>query len=446
MPDFSATNEMTAFDSFHNRMHFQENAYNLVEEYLLMDLLYENPLYGKVDNKFNSIYPKADNLKLFHPGIRSLWALDFVVDAFMALRKHMAQASMLKKINISRSFIGDFIPHRAYENSNVFYRNHLESYIGTFSTIHLMEDPELQNKVTTFDDFFREFRKYIYSNAMLHPLTKSSFIKSKYCTSGISGLMIDISDNPESDDWIKMRNYIKDPSFNFYINAARKFGFYVDKNCPWRLIADISSANMFEFMKPYGIGSITELFSGYYTQAYTADISLIKQGLFDMYNEFVDEFPFATKNYLIGCADGTMRPSQRFQNYSATTSHVPRQPISQQEFENKYPDIFWILFYLHVRLLEVRFKPNPRSLQILEENIVRRYKLALSSSGNDFFLAYRNILRYTDNQVLAISENRYRRAKFGAEMYLEESRHSKIIDNIRGPSIITPSYMQDVNL
>ena len=442
MARFDANNNMSAYDTFQKRKHFQDNAYTLVDEQLLMDLMYENPMYGKVDPSFDAVYPNVGNLRVYQQSSRSNFGLNFVVDAFTALRKHISQASYLRKIDIKRSFIGDFTAESAYVSAEDMYRNHLESYIGIFSTTYLFSDLRKQSKITTFDDFFAEFRKFIFEYAGTHPLTMTNFIKSRHCSSGISGLIVQISDDPESDDDIKMRNYINDKNFNFYINAARKFGFYVDKNCPWRLIADVSSSRMFEFMRLYGLGSVKELFASYYTVAYKRDIFFLKQILFNMYNEFVDEFPFAARNYLIGCSASPGRPTIQSQNFSATTSHIPRQTISQSEFEKSYPDIFWLLFYLNLRLVEARFRPAPNSLRLMERDIVRRYKIILSSNANDYSIAYDKMLHFIDREVMRVSQIRHRRAKVGAELYLSETDDRRLIDQIRGVTPGMPSYAQ----
>jgi hypothetical protein len=442
MPRFIADNNMTSLESFHYREHFQNNAYNSFDETLLMDFLYENPMYGKVDDSFNSVFLRKQNLKLFHNSQRAKFAMNFVVDAFTGLRRHMAEASALGKIVVRRSFIGDFIPIKAYKSLDEIYKKHIETYIGTFSTGYLMSDPKLQSKVITFDDFFREFRKYLLKNALNYPLTKTNFIKSKHCPSGISGLILEISNQQESDDGAKVRNYINDPNFNFYINAARKFGFYVDKNCPWRLIADISSEAMFEYMKGYGLGSVKDLFSTYYTIAYRNDISSIKEHLLDMYNNFVDEFPHAQKNSLVGCSDSFSRPSERSQNLRATTSYTARTKISSEMYAKKYPDIYWLIFYAQLRFLESGYVPAPNSLQSFERDLVRRYRLKLSSTDNDFFLAFESVLRYIDAESMRVSALRHRRIKTGVELYLSEARDGRIIDTIRSQAVIPSHYIK----
>tara|TARA_Y100000593_G_C4280570_1_gene322544 strand:- start:31 stop:1440 length:1410 start_codon:yes stop_codon:yes gene_type:complete len=439
MARFNANNQMATMDTYHNRKYFQESAYKTVDGYLMTDFLYENPLYGKVDASFNAVYPNIENLKVFHQSTRSNFALNFVVDAFGDLRKHISQAAYLKKIDVRRSFIGDFIPERSYVSVQDVYRNHLESYIGIFSTNHLFSDVEMQASVITFEDFFYYFRKYVFENLAMSPLTLTNFIKSRYCSYGISGLVVEISDNPESDDDIKIRNYINDPNFNFYINAARKFGFFVDKNCPWRLIADISSERMFNYMKKYAIGSVKDLFANYYTPAYTVDILILKQILFNMYNEFVDEFPYATKNYLVGCTNSTVRPSIRAQDFKATAAQIPRETYTQAGFEKKYPDIFWLIFYMNIRLSEARIRLAPVTLKTMEKEVVRRYKLDLSSGGYDYSQAWEKTLQRIDNDVVRLSEIRYRRAKFGAELYLSETHDGPLIDRIRGYSPFSPA-------
>jgi len=63
-----------------------------------------------------------------------------------------------------------------------------------------------------------------------------------------TGLCVEIDDKSYDNDAEKHR-FINHPNFSFYKIAARKHGFMIDRNVPWRLVADVSSFKMREYMR-----------------------------------------------------------------------------------------------------------------------------------------------------------------------------------------------------
>jgi hypothetical protein len=177
----------------------------------------------------------------------------------------------------------------------------------------------------------------------LNPITRSSFIATSICPHTTTGLIIELGDKDHSEDTLKVEEFIKDPGFEFYRNAAHKFGFRVDKNAPWRIITDINSPNMQWYMSNYGVKTMLELFDMYYYRAYHWDLPLLRGYLIQFYNSYIEAYPQV----------------KEIRSKSNGTSYVvlsDRMPISETEdlFEDKY----WLQYYYLLRIKEKKFKWN----------------------------------------------------------------------------------------
>jgi len=90
------------------------------------------------------------------------------------------------------------------------------------------------------------------------PFTKSGIINAFYMAPMSTGLCLEIDDKPYDED-VNKHAFLKDPNFNVYRILARRFGFMVDRNVPWRLVADVQSFKMREYMRlAYERDSISE--------------------------------------------------------------------------------------------------------------------------------------------------------------------------------------------
>ena len=182
------------------------------------------------------------------------------------------------------------------------------------------------------------------AEAKILPIMPSTFIMSRSFSPLCSGLMIELSDAPHGLDEHKQKRWVNDLNFPFYRNAASKHGFFVDKNAPWRLVADVGSSTMREYMEPYGLETTEELFKTYYYRTYRYDIETLKRHLVDMYAAFVVSYPnfkvFKTK---LKGAGGVQTVSRL----------VSRRVTSLNEVDRQYGPDFWLKTYYYIRLREI---------------------------------------------------------------------------------------------
>ncbi len=204
--------------------------------------------YGKLNNRNDFVFPDSDHLK--QVGNSNVWALNFVADAYFDFEKYM-------KIDSANRMLADnFISQnwsaaRAWEGVNGKYQESMNSHYNAFVGPYL--DNRLRHKnIKSFDTFLDLFMNgYLNDLISIAPITKTGLISSRYTGHNSSGLCIELSVSDHGDDNEKVDKFLSSPNFSFYTLAASKFGFLVDKNAPWRLVANLQSPVMHEYARRY---------------------------------------------------------------------------------------------------------------------------------------------------------------------------------------------------
>jgi hypothetical protein len=119
-----------------------------------------------------------------------------------------------------------------------------------FSNIYLGLYPKKNKSILDPDSFLNSFADF-FANFLVKdggPITMSGFIESYRCSPLNSALVVDTSDDDHSNDFQKSRKYLLDENFSLVASIASEYGFAIDKNAPWRFVADIKSPAMREYM------------------------------------------------------------------------------------------------------------------------------------------------------------------------------------------------------
>jgi hypothetical protein len=195
------------------------------------------------------------------------------------------------------SLITDLLPKRGWENINRLYHKHFldiyEGFNGSFIR-------KRKNKIETFEDFIAVFDEFSNIVAPKYPLTKTAFAKSRFCSPLSTGLCVEIGAKNHSKDEPKVVEYIEDVNFDCYVTAAKSHGFLIDRNAPWRLVADINSDVMKGYMRIAGLPSLFEKNAdGRYMHYLThrIDFQSLQIYLLQFYNSFVLSNPILKKRY-----------------------------------------------------------------------------------------------------------------------------------------------------
>lgn len=332
LPPEYANNNLGSKAIFDARKNYKDNLYPTGSNiFNPLDLWYEKPLYGKVDENNNPVYLSETNLKQLNAK-DTLMAADFVVDAYNDLRVYLDRAVLQRRVK-REGFISDLEPKSSWISLNELYHTHIDSIYKLFVFMFLKRNRR-EKQVVSLRSFIMAFTRFSKGLGGTIPITRGSYILSTQCDPKISGLIIDLGSDLYSQDEKKDLDYLKDKDFKFYINATKKFGFRIDKNVPWRIIADISSPQMQTYMEKYGLtkspGKANDLFESYYYSAHETDVDILKKYMLQFYNSFAAAYPTVENN----------------------NSILSRVVESQENVERGFNDAFWISAYFNLRISE----------------------------------------------------------------------------------------------
>jgi hypothetical protein len=170
-----------------------------------------------------------------------------------------------------------------------------------------------------------------------------------------SGLIIEIEKGPHGEDEVKGK-FIEDRNFHYISQAARKFGFKIDKNAPWRFVTDLNSDKMKNYMTKYDLKNKKEVYDKLYYKSSDYELDIFKHYIWGWYNEYVTLNPMANE-------------IKSRKNCMPTTSILrEREQITEKELFKKYPDQFWTRLFIYVRAKEEHKKWN----QTTFDKVVKR--------------------------------------------------------------------------
>jgi len=299
-----------------------------------IDLWYGKPLYGKLNSLDRAVFVSEAALKQIKVKEKKiLMALNFVVDAFSDFRTFFERSKKQAKIDVNESEFEDVEPKVAWESVHSIYQSHVAVLFEVFRDTFVKEFSR-DIKILDFNSFLKVFLEYIDILNPAYPFTRTAFITTKFCSMESTGLVIQLRNTNHAIDQKKYENFILDKNFEFYTKVARQHGFMIDKNAPWRLVADIASPAMVPYMEKYGI-SAKNLFGNFYYESQRTELDVLKVYVSEFYNSFVSAEPFVE----ITKQSATTR---------IITERLERKTIKPDQFD----DLFWIKLHCYIRCRE----------------------------------------------------------------------------------------------
>ena len=316
----------------------------------LIDLWYKKPFFGKVNTVGDAIFVSETNLKqLKVEGGKTLFAVDFVADAFSDLQTHFTEAAFRRKIKTEDSPYASLNPRVAWNPVNNIYHSYLTALYNSFVQGYITSRGA-ERKIRNFGDFVRMFTLFIRDVGFDFPFTRTGYILSNRCPNTICGLMIDLQAASYGSDLKKVNSFIKDRNFRFFKDSAKNFGFMIDRNAPWRLVADLSSPKMKEYIARYGLwNSTSDMMDKYYYKSHSLDIETMKSYIIEFYNSFVLDLPYTEcPTQLLSWGDVG---SSGFKE-TILKKRIFRQKVTKEQVAKFYGPQFWLKTYLLIRMYE----------------------------------------------------------------------------------------------
>ena len=282
-----ATVKSKTQDLFHKRMDWEKNAPRFVvspprngetEAHSvsmgMMDFWYDKGMYGKVDLNQVPVYISENYLLEVHEGDAAVMTVNFVAHAWRAFELEWSQmfgvspmggAGQTRKVaqNTRQTYgihpdsvfkpdtEGKIALASGWQSVHPKYHDHMTGVFSQFQ--QWLQENNRYKKVLTFKDWVRMLMYYFDAHAPGLFLTRHAFVMSRKCPRAISGFEIRLAEEDPNDDIIKKEQWLSDPNFEVWVGFLRKYGFSVDFNCPWRVVADVNSTPMREFIRDYTV-------------------------------------------------------------------------------------------------------------------------------------------------------------------------------------------------
>jgi len=336
----------------------------------------ERNYYGRVDLDDDPVIPKEGSLVPLAsdalPGEIKM-VLPFVRDMFQDFRSKFQQAMRIGKLPLDDPCLSDIVAHKAYQNPVRIYNLYIAEVVESYNNEYLSIIDNAR-KVMNFNDYVKHFIRFIKILGKNFPVTLTAFQKSQRSNVFTDGLTINIANLDCSDDELKEAFFVNNFCINFFLNAAKQYGFAVTKNAPWILVADLASVSTQLYLKKYNLPTVRKIFDNYYTKTYTLDLTLLPSILQRGYNSFCDVRKYE-KDFII---------CKKYTN----ANNVYRQKVNNSTLNIKYNLNYWLPIYINIRNYEEK-------MTYTEPEIFRMIQKALSFQN---LLDDKRAIRYVNEQ------------------------------------------------
>jgi len=346
----------------------------------------EKQLYGRVGRNFVpiTIVDLFNNIKTISSPSNDQTqhrAACFVVDQFNELKKQFDKCQLIGKISPNEEFLSNLVVHKSYTPPDPLYRSY---YRDIFVSIKNNLD---QQKITISnkDDFVNEVVPLLLTISKAMPITKQHFLKSTFCPISVSGLALEIANLDPINDEEKVTSFFNNRNWDFYLNTCRSFGFMVDQEVPWRIVADIGSQEMLNRAATYGFTSTSSILIDLFSYRINSNFNAFKQMLEEAFITLLDN-----KVELKECPNGSLR-----QSIKQSTNNF-----------NLIEDSFFVDLFFKLRLNEESHGLTAAEQVAIREQSVRLAAVDQSDSIFKFELLVNQPFRFSGSLTDIVNKQR----------------------------------------
>lgn len=245
-------NGASSITTFAGRKMYREDIFPMGTVPNMMNTWGRDSYYGTINSGGNAVAPRESSLKplRYCADNKVHYAIGFVADAwrdFAEKIQDLAANNILPK----ESPWAQIQVYKGWNSAEVAYNEWMVNQVFPVFADQYMSTAKRQRRVLGVETFLAEFSNYI-ANILSYvgPITLSGFLESPTSTPLMSGLVIEVSKDRYDNDIQKMNKW-GGPEFQLVANIAAQYGFSIDQHIPFRLIANLGSRAMQEYM--YGV-------------------------------------------------------------------------------------------------------------------------------------------------------------------------------------------------
>jgi len=363
-PPGASAGTSTLSQLFEERKFYREGVFTefILRNDNLIDYWNTVNLYGRINKKGMPIICNENSLKAITSvqGDSNPLALNFVADAFDDMASKFARLRQQGGPSaVSEDSI--FYPLEAvsgWSSARDEYASWISQYFDAFANTYLRLDVVENRKVVDFSSFVNAFYKFTQQSAAAVPLTFSQFVMSPMCPLSSNGLVIEVYEGNSDDDGDKFDICLNDLNFELYRKLAQNHGFLVDKNIPWRLIANLNHPYMLKKQKLNGYfgesNNLEQIFTFAFSQPHREDVDMLRIHLAGFYASFVETFPELHVPVETFCNGGQQVKNKIIRRKPLENAfHANGSLKMDSSYIKDYGDLFWIRFYVYLKKSEI---------------------------------------------------------------------------------------------
>ena len=361
---FGGKNDLGSFDMFLQRLFFdgfalsEDGRPKIVIDETKNLFFSEVGLHGKINPTGSPVTSNPRRLARLEQK-KEVFVFDFVAEAFQDFTRAVQGAIRSGHMAASDKHFAKLEATTGWVDSDmgyVIYINNFKSFFMKY--LERLPPPKKKNidNVGSFIEMFLEFYDF-FSNSF--PVTRTGFMMSNLISNQCSGMMLTIADHDYSSDKEKIEDFYNSPNFPAYKEAAIGHGFLIDKNAPWRLIADIDNPVMQDYINRQLMQtsfSRESFFANYFVGSDRDPITDLKNIISNLYqsaiaeNQIEREIKINSKD----CFEITSRRRHNKQDFQIIAS------LSEEE---------WSYFFLKVKNHETKIGYSDKQLKSMARNV-----------------------------------------------------------------------------
>ena len=209
----------------------------------------KNKMYGFMDKNKNLVYPSTRFIQSVKGSTTSdIFAHDFVCDAFNDFQRYMNGKNGQKLIDDGGRIKKDIDVRKGWQDP-ISIRTTMDDVIYDAFVREYLKVGNKHRNITDLDSFAEAFFNLCLKDIISEvPLTIAGMLMTDSISPISSGLCLELSTDDQSDVNKIFDTYLNNKNFKTYMMAAAKYGFMVDRNVPFRLVANLSSPKMLDYM------------------------------------------------------------------------------------------------------------------------------------------------------------------------------------------------------
>tara|TARA_R110002020_G_scaffold48694_7_gene138763 strand:- start:902 stop:2242 length:1341 start_codon:yes stop_codon:yes gene_type:complete len=379
----SADNAQNTAVIFEERKFYRDELFKsfVFGEDNLIDYWNESNFYGRVNKRGMPIVCNEGYLKAItsvKAGSNPL-AMNFVADAFDDLSNKMGKLFQSSRGYVDQnSILFPLEATNAWVSGRQKYAEWLSTHFDVFVNSYLKTRIEVAQQIVDFPTFLNVLLEYLEGTLHQVPMTFSSFILSRWCPMASNGLIIDVYDGNSAVDRSKFNDFLTDSNFEIYRRLAKQHGFFVDKNIPWRLVANLNHPYMLQKQKLNGFfgnkNNLDQIFRFGYSAAHQEDIEMLKIHFAGFYQSYVETFPSYAKPRIQECNGFNISKTIKVERKTLKGAFLRNDQLNKNsDYYQKYGDMFWLRVYYYLKVNE--FANVSFSLKDIDSRMKKYYDI-----------------------------------------------------------------------